>query len=157
MFKLRYCDDFLKIKYTPFVKIDIKIKISAYFFYIFIVLFVLKDELMEKITDSLNTLANRLLDMIHLFYLCQIGTSTLKSYLNFDFNVKNILQRGKGIFSEIVGKHIIQNNLPPILLTTIDQEDERQMSVFKDNQVFKEFFGNLKNFQLECFSSLSLL
>jgi hypothetical protein len=97
---------------------------------------------MEKITDSLNTLANRLLDMIHLFYLCQIGASKLQNYLNFDFNIKNILQRGKGIFSEIVGKHVIQNRLPPILLTSFDAEVEGQMEVLKNNQVFKEFYGN---------------
>ena len=80
--------------------------------------------------------------MLNLFYLCQIGTSTLSSYLNFEFNLKHILQRGKGIISELVGKHVIHNKYPPILLTTIDSEDETQMvEILNQNPIYKEFYG----------------
>ena len=103
---------------------------------------ILKDDLSLKTVESLNTLSNRLFDLNKVFYLCQIGTSSLNSYLNFDFNLKNILQRGKGIISEIIGKHIIHNKYPPVLLTLIESEnDATQLDVLNSNLLYKEFYG----------------
>jgi hypothetical protein len=92
--------------------------------------------------QKLNILSNRLLDLIKLFYLCQIGTCNSNTYLNFDFNLKKILQRGKGIISEIVGRHVVYNKFPPFLLTLVDTE--QQESNININPLFKEFYDALQ-------------
>ena len=46
------------------------------------------------------------------------------------FTLKNVLSKNKGILSEITAKHVVLNELPPKLLTLIDDDDENAKSEF---------------------------
>ncbi len=57
------------------------------------------------------------------------------------FNLKYIVTKGKGIFSELLAKHCVQNEFAPKLLTLIESIDESDTSTDKkdnDSDLLKD-------------------
>ena len=54
------------------------------------------------------------------------------------FNLRNILARGKGAFSELLAHNVIQNDISPKLLNILDEDDEEVMEVKADEEQMGE-------------------
>ena len=105
--------------------------------------------------------------MIKLKVLLMCGkSSVLDNNDLMEFNLKNVLIKGKGILSEIVARHIVLNKYPAKLLNVIEEEQEdeefqsleeqadrqEELKLLKEPD-YKEFYGI---FMTIFFSSLYL-
>lgn len=62
--------------------------------------------------------------------------------LDFELTLKNILQKGNGILTEIVAKHIVLNEIPPKLLELIDfDEDSEEKALIESNEFYRNYYG----------------
>jgi hypothetical protein len=89
----------------------------------------------------LSVLQNRLLSLIQIQTLLSIGNDTsLISKLDFELSVRNILNKGQNIISDLVAKHIVLNEYPSSILLEYDNEDIS--SIINENEYYKRFHGN---------------
>lgn len=94
--------------------------------------------------EVLDNLSDRIYSLIKLSVMLSNGKKSVLNLIDFDFNIRNLLYKGKGIFSELTSKHIVLNQYPPRLMNIIDQEtdeteinnEEKKMFVDHDNKLF---------------------
>jgi len=105
--------------------------------------------------ETFDLLIHRIICMIRLKVLLMCGKlSFLDNCDLMEFNLKNVLTKGKGILSEIVAKHIVLNKYPAKLLNFIEEEQEdeefqsleekadrqEELKLLKEPE-YKEFYG----------------
>ena len=102
-----------------------------------------KANLSFKTTDSLSTLYERLFCLIKIRNLIKIGKKLEdEKMLDFELTLKNILQKGNGILTEIVAKHIVLNEIKPRLLQVIDMhEDSEEKKKIISNEFDRNYYG----------------
>lgn len=96
--------------------------------------------------ELLDNLIDRIYSLIKLSVLFSNGKKSVLNLIDFDFNIRNILNKGKGIFSELTSKHIVLNGYPPRLMNIIDIEtDETKINneekKLLQNYDYKLFYG----------------
>ena len=85
--------------------------------------------------EMLNTLIDRLYCLIKLniLYLCGkksiLDNAQLLDLGSASFNLRAVLNKGKGVLSEITAKHVILNEFQPKLLTVYDEDEDNNDKV----------------------------
>lgn len=75
--------------------------------------------------EMLSIFSDRFYCLIKLSVLLSCGKKSVLNTLEFDFNLKSILLKGKGIFSELSARHIVLNEFPAKLLSIIDTDEDK--------------------------------
>jgi hypothetical protein len=96
-----------------------------------------------KTTDSLSTLYERLFALIKIRNLLRLGKRLEdEKIVDFELTLKNILQKGNGILTEIVSKYIVHNEIPPKLLEIVDmEEDSEEKTLIESNEFYRNYYG----------------
>ena len=86
-----------------------------------------------------------------MYSLLSIGRKSIFSSLEANwFCVRNVMLKGKGVFSELLAKHVALNQFPALLLTHIDNESspseliEEDVEKLLQNKEYAEFYSSLK-------------
>lgn len=96
--------------------------------------------------ETLSSLSDRLITLTKFNLLLTIGNKKIDTD---SINLRSILSKGNGVLSEILAKHVVLNEFPPLLLTLIDTSDqiddekENPMHLL-ENQEFSDFYYNLQ-------------
>lgn len=74
---------------------------------------------------------------LKLLFLC--GKKSVLDDVDFDFSIKNILAKGKGILSELTSKHVVLNEISSKLLNIIDEdENDEEINKNESSKIDKE-------------------
>lgn len=82
------------------------------------------------------------MSLIQIKRLLSIGNDSVLKSLDFEFSVRNILNKGRNIISDLVAKHIVLNEFPFSILS--EHDNEKVSSITECNKIYREFNGNLK-------------
>ncbi|RNA40948.1 rab3 GTPase-activating non-catalytic subunit-like, partial [Brachionus plicatilis] len=110
----------------------------------------IKSQIDNSQIDIMNTLIDRISSLIKLNLMFSCGSHSVLHSIDFDFNIRNILNRGRGIFSELTSKHVVLNGYPPKLMNLFDVEIDESNSPNEEqkmlqNHDFKLFYDALQD------------